>query len=112
MPVKPKRKSYSAARTLKELEGDIAFQETIYCQMTDLLAETDKQNKQKTVAVHDNRTPVPVNSLELVEDPDGAAVGSPGSTLITRGHAFIAGADKEKKIAAFRKSTSSGGGGD
>ncbi len=106
MAIQPKRKKYSASRSLLQHQGDIAFQETIYLQVTDLLTEPGS-----TISVHDNRTPVPPNSLELVEDPNGTATGSSGSTLIKRGKAFISGT--EKKVSAFRKATvaASGAGG-
>jgi hypothetical protein len=97
MARQPKQKSYDSTLSLAELQTDVRNQEAIFKQITEL-----KTGGGKTISVHDNRTRVPVNSLELVEeDSSGNASGSAGSTRIFRGKAFISGT--EKNVSAFRK---------
>ena len=93
-------KRYQAEPTTAQLAKDISFQETIYCALT-AIRVTDRT----TWGTHDDVTEVPVNSIEVVEDPNGNVSGPANSTLICRGSAMLleAGTPQEKKVAVFRK---------
>ncbi|MEA3033999.1 MAG: hypothetical protein QOH86_2015 [Sphingomonadales bacterium] len=93
-------KRYQPEPTTAQLAMDISFQETIYCALT-----TIRVTDGTTWGTHDDVTEVPVNSIEVVNDPNGNASGSANSSLICRGSAMFleGGAPVEKKVAVFRK---------
>lgn len=78
-----------------QLQTNLRMAEAVMRKLTKIEAKNGS-----TYSTHDRQTKVPVNSLELVLDPNGNASGPPGSTLIVRGTAIIDG--KEEKVALFR----------
>jgi hypothetical protein len=97
----PIKVPYQDRPTVALLTADMSFQEVGYKAVTAIQVENNI-----THGIHDRRTVVPTHSLEIVEDPNGNATGSPGSTLICRGKAIIGGASKA--VAAFRKGSAPG----
>jgi hypothetical protein len=82
--------------SLEQLQTNLRFNEGLWRKLTAIRVEGGS-----TISTHDDATAVPVDSLELVLDPNGTATGSPGSARIASGHAMINGEDK--LVAIFRK---------